>query len=831
MSNSKKLLIAAGVIVGLPLITLAVLPFIVDANRFRPLVQDQLRQRLQSPVSIGNMQLKTFPLSIRVSDLVIGQPAGLATLPPMLSVKEASVGVAFVPLLMRELKIGAVRLVSPRIELVRGVSGAWNYAAGGASSRGGQNSGTLTLDEFTIQDGQIAITDLMQKKPRDVYEHIDLDLKGPDANQRGSVTGSMRLNTMAAVLQIRSDFDIGPAAAAKGALTLTADRTKDPLNVDFDVARPNAASPLNIKTLEAKIGALSASATGFINLQQTPIGLALHVKTKSAPIGEITRLAALFGATFPPDLKVDGNLQADLDITGNTDKPQLAGNIEATQAVIRSKELVEPVSASQLAVKLTPDSLETRPFTLQTGNTKLTAQVTATGYSGPTPQVSATLQTTGARVEELLRMATAYGVKPAGLSGSGAVNLDMKIRQSGKTLAYSGTGSLKGVSLTSPALPGPLTVANADIKFSDDRVGLDALQAALNNMHLTGSLSAKDFAHPDLQFNLHVDQVNLDELSKMRTTTSSPAAAKQQPPALNNISANGAIAIDKVLYEQSTITNLKASVDLRGGVLKLDPVTAGLFGGQESGSITADLRKAVAAYEVKSKLTNVETSQLLAATSSVKNVSGPLSGDADLTFFTRPNENIAASLNGSMRMQMGPGKISGVQILNQIASIGKFGGFTGKQEAYTNINKMTGTLNIRNGAAATNDLLLDLKGATMTAAGTMGLVDQTLTMSVVTTITREYAQKTMPGSIGGMLSTVLASPKGDLVIPALVSGTFAQPRFAPDPEAIVKLKLKGLTGGSGVQGLVDAITGKQPTGATGQAGGLGDLLNRFQKKK
>ena len=58
-------------------------------------------------------------------------------------------------------------------------------------------------------------------------------------------------------------------------------------------------------------------------------------------------------------------------------------------------------------------------------------------------------------------------------------------------------------------------------------------------------------------------------------------------------------------------------------------------------------------------------------------------------------------------MQMGPGRIAGVQILNEMANIGRFLGYTNKPEAYTNINKISGSLNIQNGVATTNDLLVD----------------------------------------------------------------------------------------------------------------------------
>ena len=134
------------------------------------------------------------------------------------------------------------------------------------------------------------------------------------------------------MLKIQSDFETGPAVSAKGDLTLTSDRSKDPLNVTYDVRRANATSPVIIQQLEAKIGSLSASATGSVDTQTTPSPLQIHAKTASAPIADLMRLAALYGAKLPADLKIDGNLQADVQITGTTDKPLLAGKIEATKA-------------------------------------------------------------------------------------------------------------------------------------------------------------------------------------------------------------------------------------------------------------------------------------------------------------------------------------------------------------------------------------------------------------------------------------------------------------------------------------------------------------------
>jgi hypothetical protein len=42
------------------------------------------------------------------------------------------------------------------------------------------------------------------------------------------------------------------------------------------------------------------------------------------------------------------------------------------------------------------------------------------------------------------------------------------------------------------------------------------------------------------------------------------------------------------------------------------------------------------------------------------------------------------------------------------------------------------------------------------------------------------------------LKTALANNQGELVIPALVTGTFSNPSFAPDVQQLAQMKLKGL---------------------------------------
>ena len=852
MRVSRKIVIGMAVIAGLLLVSLAALPLLIDANRFRPLLQTQLETRLHRQVSLGDMQLKMFPPSVRVSGFSIGQPEGFHAAQPFLRADEVYIGVALWPLLHKEVNIDAIRLRAPSFGIIRNPEGVWNYETAREEPAQGRASSTvISLDELRVEDGQVAVQD-QKNGTSDVYKHIDLTLRNLGPNRRGSLEGSVRLETIAAALSAHCDFENRDVFTAKGTLNFKSDRSRDALDVVYDLRRAPPPAPLIVNLITAKIGVLTASAVGSVDIDRTPASLQFHVQIAKAPIADLLRIAAIYGATFPAGLKADGLLAADLQVAGTIERPAFAGSIDATKAQISAKDLPEPVRASALHIDFTPDSLTARPFTLETGVTRLTVQGTVRGYNSQSPQVDATIETNGARVEELLRMASVYGVKPKGLAGSGAVTVNVKISQTAKAVNYSGSGSLRDVSLTSPQLPKALTVSNASVKFSEDRLAFEHLQAALGSMHLDGSGSVRDFPRPNIQFDLHVDQLNAAELRDWGSGGIPRKSGTRQSTILDKLTANGVAVIDKVLYDRIVLDQVRTSVSFANGVLRLDPLAAFLFGGQQSGSVVVDLCGDSPAYAVKAKLNNVDVNQLLSATTSVRQVlSGNFAGNADVRFLGSPNDEIVKSLNGKVQFHMGQGRLAGVQILNQVASIGGLLGYSRTPDSFTNISKLTGSFNIQNGVASTTDLFMDMQGATLSGAGTVGLADQSLKLRVTTVLSKEFLRQNAPGQIGGMLTTALVNQKGELIVPAIVTGTFAQPKFAPDVEQIAQLKLRGLLPTadnpaaftSGVKGIVEAITGKQPAAkpseakpveakpAQPQPGSILDLFKQLGKKK
>jgi uncharacterized protein involved in outer membrane biogenesis len=156
---------------------------------------------------------------------------------------------------------------------------------------------------------------------------------------------------------------------------------------------------------------------------------------------------------------------------------------------------------------------------------------------------------------------------------------------------------------------------------------------------------------------------------------------------------------------------------------------------------------------------------------------------------------IIRALNGSVNLNFNNVKYSGANLSQQLGSIAGFlnGNSTAQSsQGVTDILKMTGDIIIRNGIAQTNNLQAQLDIGTIGGVGTANLENEALNMRVTAVLSQASSQKVGGQSIGGFMKTALANNQGQLVIPALVTGTFSNPRFAPDVQQLAQMKFKGL---------------------------------------
>src|SRR5258708_4716054 len=595
---------------------------------------------------------------------------------------------------------------------------------------------------------------------------------------------------------------------------------------------------LQMQRGDLKLGSTPIAIAGTVNSKGAPAQLDLKLKASDASIGEAARLASAFGVAFGKGTDVNGRISADIVARGPSSAPALNGHLSARDLVISGKELAQPVKAGDVELTLTPDTIRSNDFTASTGATTVTANFMLTQYAGPASSINAALRMPNARIGEVLNIAKAYGISAVeGMSGDGALQLDVRVQGPTKDMSalnFNGTGKIQNATLNLPSLTKPVTVRNAYIRFSQNSAMLQNLSAAVGQTNATGSMTLKNFAAPQVQFSLNADKVNVAEMQQLTSAQPAKRASLSNDhwsllPAANAESANQASTVNKmtgggnvnigtVQYDDLTLTNVKSNVSLDRGLIQLNPVTANLYGGSESGNVTIDTRPAQPVYTVNMKTDKVDANKLISSVSSVKQtLYGLLASNVNASFSSTSAESIARGLNGSVALNLVNGKLVGLDLLHELANVGQFlSGVPGGPKGFTNIVQMVGNFDIKNGVAQTNNLKATIDGGTFAANGLVDLASQQLNLHVSAVLSKALSQQVGGTQVGGFMNTALANNLGELVLPVIVTGTFQHPQVAPDVKAMAQMRLQNLL-----------PTSKNPGALT--SGILGEIIGQGQR--
>jgi uncharacterized protein involved in outer membrane biogenesis len=614
-----------------------------------------------------------------------------------------------------------------------------------------------------------------------------------------------------------------------------------PISAVYDLNMDRKQQKIQVKSGEFRLGPTTFSASGDVDAGAKPTNLNVRLNTKNSSITELAKLAGALGVAFSPAYKVNGTVSADLTAKGPLNAPQMNGTIVAKNLEASGGEIKQPVMVPEIDLTLSPATVLSNTFTARSGSTALQAAFSLSQYTTKNMAIDATLKTDGANIAELLNIAKAYGVDAVqGMSGSGKLSLDVHVQgplSAASTLSFAGSANVASATLTTPALTKPLTIASANARFSQNSAAIDNLSATLGGTNVRGNMTAKNFAAPQVQFALSADKIDTTELGQLTAKSPKPAAASQTPAAkeaaakpslLQVTSGDGTLAVGTLKAQDIVLTNVNTKCRLDRGVVTLSPFSADAYGGKTNGTLTADFRPANPSCAVKAKLAGVDANALLSAVSSVKNtLYGSLAADSDLRFTLASSSDLARTLNGTLAFNLTNGQLKNVNILNEVSKVGKFLNSASTQSASsgTSLKKFSGTLNIVNGVANTNNLTAALDTGSLSADGALNLSNQDVNMHMTAVLASGTSQAVGGTKVGGFLNTALANNKGELVLPVLVTGNMAHPIFAPDVQAMAKMRLNNLLPTSGdplkaTSGVLGSVLGQKGGGAGGIVNGI-----------
>lgn len=765
----KRIVLLAAGGAALVILLLAAFLALFDVNKYRPQIEAQVSQTLNRKVTIAQLSLRLIPLSIRINGLKIADAPEFSST-PFATAEEVYANANLFALLTGKPQVDELTLSRPHLQLVRNKAGKWNFSTLGTRSTSSNSNSTLSLGRVVLTDGIVTIASQADPGQASDYDHINITLTGFSPAKPFQVTVSLHL-------------------PGKGAEALSLRATVGPLNPSDPALTP----------VDAHLEAQQVSIADLAELSTT--------HATAAYKGEITGTA---------DLRMDkGNLTSEGSLAINHLQ---AGTVSIPFLMHITYKVNGNVPASAFVLDNVDLQLERQHFGL-TGKIDAKADKTLLDLDVKIPT---------SPIAELALLAGAFGPN-VGLDANGSLYADVQVKGTADAPLLSGMATLSDASFKSPALSKPVEVRRANVKFDKDSFNVDELNLKVASTTLKGVVGIKNFKHPQLNFKLQADTINVAELESLTTssTSAAPAKAAPRPKAgpLDDITGTGSFEAGSILAGGLELDKIQTSVNLDRGIIKLSPVSASLFGGVAAGTINADLRPKNPSFNVQLSLNGLDCNNLLTAVSAAKDtLYGTLAAKTNLQFTVAPDGDLMRTLNGSLGFNVTNGKIRNIDVLNELGKIAKFTGATPPQGNETPIKKLSGDLQLTNGVAATQNLVGEIAQGSVASKGTVNLVNQALDLKAVATLATGPSKSFGGTMVGGLMSTVIANKNGELVIPANVKGTTAKPVFTPDLEAMAKLKLSNiLPTAANPAALGDA--------AEKAAGALGGLLKGFGKKQ
>lgn len=363
---------------------------------------------------------------------------------------------------------------------------------------------------------------------------------------------------------------------------------------------------------------------------------------------------------------------------------------------------------------------------------------------------------------------------------------------------------------------------NLGVKADGKKVAINGLNVKVNDSQIKGALSVSQFAKPLYTFDLDINQLDLNDYVNAKETSETKTTGDEviDLSALKALNANGSLRIGKLSYGQTKLQNVRIDLKADGGVATLAPFSASLYGGNMQGSLNVDAR-ATPNIAFKQSMSSVAVGPLLQDTINNDMLSG--TGTVNIDIATQGNtvNTFKKNLAGTSSLALADGALKGIDIAGKIRDIkskvnllkGNAVETASDEKQKTDFSELNASFTIKNGIAHNEDLNMKapiLRLAKGDSFGDINIGNQTLNYTAAPTIV-----KSIKGQGGENLDELAG-----ISIPLKISGTFADPKFGLDTQAIVtglaKSKLLEKVGGekgAAVQELIggdnkiDAIKG------------------------
>jgi AsmA protein len=213
----------AGIVVVVIVLLLLIVPFFVNADSFRPMLQTNAQQALGRNVQIGKLGFSLFSGSLSADGVTIADDPKFSNA-PFLTAKSLKVSVEVMPLIFsHDLHVNSIKLEEPQVALISDAEGKWNYSslggnaqpANGAAKPAGSST-SVAVDEIEISNGKVSVGEVPAKTAPLVYTDVDMSLKNFAPGSKMPFTLSLKAPRGGAV---KAEGTVGPMNETDAAMT------------------------------------------------------------------------------------------------------------------------------------------------------------------------------------------------------------------------------------------------------------------------------------------------------------------------------------------------------------------------------------------------------------------------------------------------------------------------------------------------------------------------------------------------------------------------------------------------------------------------------------
>lgn len=450
----RTVLIGIGALVLLLVVVVLALPMFLNTDSFRTRIETEMSKSLGRKVTLGKVSLAIWRGGLVAENAIVADDPAFST-QPFLQASSVKIGVEVLPLILhREIHVRGFDLDAPKISLLRGANGMWNYSSiGGAKSEtpsNDQNSmiPNLTVGHVTVTNGQLMVgsgpgVTGTSALPSRVYDQLNLDVKD---------------------FSFSKSFPFTATAHLPGGATVDIKGTAGPVNQQDASLTPFSAH-LEMKHLDPLAAGFVDASSGLtgtidgITVDANWSGQQLHVNQLLLDAPRLT----LVKTNTPPKAKTaapDDKEGSDMLKTISVDDLELKNG---TITMKTAGQAGNPAVYQNLNAKVTNFSPKSvAPFTAS-AQLPGGGSLQASGKAGPLNEDDGMLTPMDAQVSlKHLDLATSGVIAPdAGIGG--VANLDAHAISNGQMLNANGTAHVDGLRLAKNGSPSGKPV---DLKFA-----------------------------------------------------------------------------------------------------------------------------------------------------------------------------------------------------------------------------------------------------------------------------------------------------------------------------------------------------------------------------